>query len=383
VLAAFRFPLLVVTGGAGTGKTTVLAALHEAVERFGGRVMQMALSGRAARRMREATGRDALTIAAFLHRTRDDRAPIDDGAFVVIDEASMLDLPLLYRILTTLQRSARSDSIPCRLVMLGDPFQLPPIGFGLTFHLFARSPSIPRVELTTVHRQAESTGIPRVADAIRRGIMPDLPAFAGIRDGVSFLEAREHEIAPAVLRVVERLGGIEDTRILAAVKDGPSGVHTINDTFHDLHSIGKVRPVAGAAFAVGDPVIHLVNDYSGRNLRNGSLGVVMGGAERERLTVDFDAEGIHTFAPWEVPELLALAYAITLHKAQGSQFRRAIIPLTRSRLIDRTWLYTAVTRAVCQAVFIGARGFFANAVRTPPSASLRQTGLESYLNADG
>jgi exodeoxyribonuclease V alpha subunit len=381
-LAAFKFPFLVVTGGAGTGKTTVLAALHEAIEQFGGRIVQMALSGRAARRMQEATGRDALTIAAFLHRTRDDHATIDDGTFIVIDEASMLDLPLLYRILTTLQRSARSDSIPCRLVMLGDPFQLSPIGFGLTFHLFARSPGIPRIELTTVHRQAESTGIPRVADAIRRGVVPDLPAFAGMSDGVSFLEAREHEILPAVLRVVDALGGIENARILAAVKDGPSGVHSINATLHDLHSIGKVHPIASAALAVGDPVIHLVNDYSGRNLRNGSLGVVIDGAERERLNVDFESEGTHTFASWEIDELLALAYAITLHKAQGSQFGRAVIPLTRSRLADRTWLYTAVTRAERQAVFIGERGFFANAVRNLPSASLRQTGLESYLNVD-
>ena len=153
---ALHHPLSVLTGGAGTGKTTVLQVIHDIAEQVGVPVLQMALSGRAAQRMREATGRAASTIAAFLRAAAQRQVDPESEPLVIIDESSMLDLPLMYSIVQALPARAR-------LLLVGDPYQLPPIGFGLVFHVLAASPSVPRVELVEVHRQARSSGIPQIA----------------------------------------------------------------------------------------------------------------------------------------------------------------------------------------------------------------------------
>jgi exodeoxyribonuclease V alpha subunit len=167
---AVYHPLSVLTGGAGTGKTTVLRLVHDVAERIGVPVLQMARSGRAAQRLREATGRGASTIAAFLHAAARGLVDAASEPLIIIDEASMLDLPITYSLARTLPARAR-------LLLVGDPYQLPPIGFGLVFHVLAASPRVPSVELVEIHRQAISSGIPQIS---ARGPAGHGTRFAGL-----------------------------------------------------------------------------------------------------------------------------------------------------------------------------------------------------------
>ena len=161
-------PFGMITGGAGVGKTTVLRALCDACEAFGRPVHLMALAGRAAVRVREATGRPASTIAAFLGQLEAEQIELGPESLLVLDEASMVDLPTFYACCATSPKGAR-------MLLVGDPGQLPPIGFGLVMHALAEDPRVPKVELTRVYRQTESTGIPAVARSVRAGVLPKLP----------------------------------------------------------------------------------------------------------------------------------------------------------------------------------------------------------------
>jgi exodeoxyribonuclease V alpha subunit len=377
VKMAVSLPLSVLTGGAGVGKTTVLKVIHEICEQTGAVVRQMALSGRAAQRMREATGRDATTIAKFLREADDGKIDSQSEPLLIIDECSMLDLSLMYSVVRALPERAR-------LLLVGDPYQLPPIGFGLVFQILTSSPNVPRVELTQVHRQAESTGIPQIAFEIRHGIMPQLLVYDRETPGMYFIESGGTEIVQLIKSVVGRRSKNNDTQILGITKRGNSGVLNINANFHAEHLASyklaaKIRSVT-REFAEGEPVIHLTNDYE-KELWNGSLGVVEqagikasdDGDEARFLRCTF--EGVeHEILECDFNNI-DLAYAITVHKAQGSQFKKIVIPVTRSRLLDRTLIYTALTRGVEQVVFIGDRRAFNEAVVSPPSPSLRKVGF--------
>ncbi len=368
VAMALEAPVGLILGGAGVGKTTVLAAVHRAAERSGLTVIQMALAGRAAMRMREATSRPASTIAGFLRACGKGELRPGPDCIVVVDEASMLDLPLLYSILRHL-----GDG--CRLLMVGDPNQLPPISFGLTFHLFAADPALPKVELVQVHRQAAETGIPAIADAVCQGDIPAIPPWvSGLRRGVSFLECRPLEAVDAVTDLLAELGGAGgETQVLSAVRSGPAGVQAINLHLHRLRSAGK--PTVGLrSLAVGDPLLFTRNDYR-RELYNGSLGEMLAFDDWGNMTVVFDGRRIVLTAA-DLGDI-DLAYCLTVHKAQGSQFRRVIVPVFPSRVLDRTLLYTAMTRATEQVVFVGDREAFEAAVSARPSSALRQTAMEA------
>jgi exodeoxyribonuclease V alpha subunit len=370
-------PLGVLTGGAGVGKTTALRVINEICERTGTVVRQMALSGRAAQRMREATGREATTIAKFLHESAESRGDARGEPLVIIDECSMLDLSLLYSVVRVLPPGAR-------LLLVGDPYQLPPIGFGLVFHVLAGSPDVPRVELVEVHRQAQSTGIPQAAHSVRHGVVPRLPPFGGPAYGVYFIEAGEAEVPDRLRRVVDQMRGCEDVQILGVTKRGASGVVNINRIFHSLH-LASSDPVPknllGWDIAEGDPVIYLANDYN-EELWNGSLGRVEkvggnsardGGRPACSLFCVFDGVE-HEIAEDDLHNL-ALAYAVTVHKAQGSQFRRVVMPVVRSRLLDRSLLYTGITRAIEQVVLVGDRAELERAVKSPMRSQGRMVGF--------
>ena len=367
VAMALHQPLSVLTGGAGTGKTTVLQVIHRIAEQVGVPVLQMALSGRAAQRMREATGRPASTIAAFLRAAEQGSVDPESEALVVIDESSMLDLPVMYSIV-------RALPVRARLLLVGDPYQLPPIGFGLVFHVLADSPNIPKVELVEVHRQAQSSGIPQIAREIRYGIVPPLSSFAGLCAGVSFIEAGDGDVMDHIRGVLTEWRGCDDAQVLAMTKRGASGVRSINATLHAMASPTKPK-LEGWGFAEGDPIIYLVNDYQ-KELWNGSLGrieCILSSNGRRSLLCCLD--GARKEIPEEDLHRIDLAYAITVHKAQGSQFKRVIVPIVRSRLLDRTLIYTALTRGMEQVVFIGDRDAFDAAVTAPPHSRERQVGF--------
>ena len=364
---AVHHPLSVLTGGAGTGKTTVLRVIHDVAERIGVNVLQMALSGRAAQQLRGTTGREACTIAAFLHAAA--RGLVDPASepLIIIDESSMLDLPLTYSLVRALPAGAR-------LLLVGDPYQLPPIGFGLIFHVLAACPNVPKVELVEIHRQARSSGIPQIAQAVRQGVVPRLADFTGCTCGVNFIETADDGIMDSLLRVLTEWSECDDVQILGVIKRGANGVRAINVTMHAYSSATK-KKLDGWNLAEGEPIIYLVNDYW-RGLWNGSLGRidhVMSSTGRRSLVCSLD--GAKHELPEEDFQHVDLAYAITVHKAQGSQFKRVIVPVTRSRLLDRTLIYTALTRGIEQVVFIGDKDAFERAIVAAPHSQGRQVGF--------
>lgn len=365
VSLALTSPVGTICGGAGVGKTTVLRAILEAAAPLGAQFHMMALSGRAARRMSEATGRPAMTIAAFITGVDAGLIDLHCEPTIAIDEASMLDLPIMYRLLRRLEPG-------CKLLFIGDHGQLPPIGFGVVFHALVEFEEIPQVELTEIHRQAAHTGIPQVSQRVRNGVVPELKPYSGKGAGVSFVECPKTAIADKVLDIVHELGGISASQIISPLKSGAVGTRSINHLFHGLLTQGKERY---HGFSVGEPVIWLVNNYD-LGLMNGSLGIVKA-IEGNGLRVAWD-EGEIVIGEDDIEDM-DLAYAITVHKAQGSQWERVVVPVFESRLLDRTLLYTAVTRAQSQVVLVGDRSAFEKAVVEISNASRRETAMLRHL----
>lgn len=379
-----------ILGGAGTGKTTVLKALYQTLESAqpGLVIYQLALAGRAAQRMTEATGHESKTIAAFL---RDEE--VVSGSVVVVDEMSMVDAILMYRLLRRLPQGVR-------LVLVGDPSQLPPIGPGLVLHALAGHAAITQVELTAVQRQTSASGIPQVAASIREHQEPSWARYKGTGSGVSFIDCDEKNLDAEVERLYLELGGGGtnfDVQILSTTKHRQGGVKGLNEVLH-TRFYGSADPVQsfntefglvnevtadGTRLTVGDLVLYTENDYQ-LGLRNGSLGRVT------RALQPTDADGVCCAAEFDGKEYtftakniraLSHAYAITVHKSQGSQFKRVIVPMRPNRLLDQSLIYTAVTRSVEQVVFVGDRTAAVKAIKAPAAATRRHTGLAAALEA--
>ncbi|GEO99122.1 AAA family ATPase [Methylobacterium haplocladii] len=361
---ALRHRFGLVVGGAGVGKTTVLKAIVAASERFGRAVHMMALAGRAALRMTEATGRRASTIASFLKAVEARQVAVGPEALVVVDESSMLDLPTLYRILRVMPASGR-------LLLVGDHAQLPPIGFGLTLHALVGIPAIPKSELRTIRRQTAASGIPVVAAAVREGRLPQLDPFSRGAGGLSIVECRPEAVADRLVDVVADLGGPANVRILSALKAGASGTFAMNAHFHRIVLSG-CPPGDRGRFVAGEPVVFLRNDYR-RDLRNGSLGIVASFEADGTVVAVFDGNE-QRLSGHDLVDL-DHAYAITVHKAQGSAFGTVALPIVASRLLDRSLVYTAITRAIDRVVLVGSRDVLRSAVERAPSSLRRETGL--------
>lgn len=386
VHAVARSPLVLITGGAGVGKTTVLKAVGRLLERCGRTSYLMALSGRAAKRMAEATLRPSMTIAGFLRNVVQDGMP-DDGV-LVIDEASMLDVLLAYRLLEAIPPS-------CRLILIGDPFQLPPVGPGLTLHALVAVGRVPRVELTEVRRFGGD--IARVAQAVREGCWPAVSADP--QSPIALLPCAEDDIAAEVLRQYRQ--DPQRTQILAFTRErGPACAKVLNALCQE--ALGGNAPrllvwseerqrMEDSGLRLGDPVLCTRNLWD-LGVQNGSLGRLEEIEASPQPLLDAQGQPAGVLLAWvrwddgerrpvteEVLDALEPGYAVTVHKAQGSQFPRVIVALYAARNLDRTMLYTAITRATTQVLLIGDAGAGRRAAEALPHASLRNVALGSLL----
>lgn len=372
--------LRVLRGGAGTGKTTVIRAIAQAWISMGGRVEIATLAGKAALRASQSTGMLARTIFRLLKSINGDQRffpmedlpVLDSRTLLIVDEASMVDLGQWHQLHLAMQSG-------CRLLMVGDPDQLPPIGFGLVFHVLAEVPEI-TASLTKIHRQKDDSGIPEAACAIRDRKLPNFLEFLGLAPGVSFVEVPTDKIPAAIERIVTDLGGFNpsnDIMVCTALNRSEIGVDGLNELFSSRQGASveadSVKGFYGQWYLPNDPVIYLKNDYR-EGLFNGSLGRVTAVYPRERkITAIFDGEE-KTFAGEELLKL-KLAYAITCHKAQGSEAKRVVIPIADTQLLDPSWLYTAVTRAKAQCVMVGEMKMLAEILKRPASCERRLVGF--------
>ncbi|CAE6775121.1 ATP-dependent DNA helicase [Paraburkholderia domus] len=380
-----------VTGGAGVGKTTVLKAAYAAYDRAGIRVYQMALAGRAAKRMQEATGRPASTIASFLGNAG--REPLDGPLVVVVDEASMLDIVTMHRLCRALPAHAR-------LLLVGDPAQLMPVGPGLVLHALVGLPQISSAELKVVKRYGNT--IAQAAESVRNGVWPVLPADPSAP--ISMLPCIGHtysgpdSLAAAVLDRYR--ADPENTQILCARRSGPDGTRLLNAACQ-VTMTRQSRPMVvwsaeqeswvRTGFHEGDLVLCTRNLWA-RGVQNGSLGRLVQIENPPRALTNEAGEETGLAIGWilwddgerrpvleDMLDDLEPGFAITVHKAQGSQWPRVIVPVTRNRLLDRTLLYTAITRAQRQVVLVGDVDAARAAVEAMPKAHFRQIGLTGQL----
>lgn len=398
---AIMQPLSVITGDAGTGKTTTLNALFELILAQGGSVYPMAPTGKAAKRVRESTGQShASTIAKFIHERKRGRIIPQPGAYVVIDEASMVDTATLYELLKYTPPGSR-------LVFVGDPYQLPPIGAGLTFHILATSPLVPTAMLSEVHRAAAETGIPAAARCIREQKMPAMDKIAyrsdatgriiGHDTGVLFITADPGEIKDAVIRAYRELKTKGDVQIIAAINRAgrekpPVGVSDINLLLQELFRSPdrKILEIADyKRFIENDPVIFTKN-IAARDLWNGSMGRLVkvfdppkygsdgadGSENAVEIVATVELDGVERHLSLADFERIDLAYAVTCHKSQGSAFDRVIVISHDSMVMDNTWFYTALTRAKKQVVIIGNLATMENHVVNAPRSFDRIVGLK-------
>lgn len=356
----------IVTGGAGTGKTTVLKAIMNALTHLGYYVHGIALAGRAAMRMQELTGYPCRTIASFVMSPKLSQ---EMDNVVIIDESSMLDLSSMYRIVTSIPDTTH-------LVLVGDADQLMPIGAGRIFKDLIDSVLLPTTCLKLVNRHNASSGIAQYSQAVRRGIVPDSLSMAA----VDFHEVRQQDINDMVLRIYLQSPG--DTQVVGATyKSEDGGIDALNLYIQSIVN-PEGEPLVNTTLKQGDPVIFTKNDW-GNNVQNGTLGRLTSVQEQGNFVgTVLTTSGDIVLITKQQLESLSLAYVISLHKGQGSQFKRVVIVLTGHYMVDRSWLYTAITRAETKVDIVGEETQLVKAIYSFHLGK-RKTGLLDAFSALG
>ena len=373
---ALENQIVVITGGPGTGKTTSIRAILAMFDRLGMKTLLTAPTGRAAKRMSELSGQEAQTVHRLLGAkfaedgqkvvfTKDEREQLDCDA-VILDECSMVDIQLMDALLRAMPEHAR-------LVMVGDSDQLPSVGAGNVFSAVIRSGVIPTVRLTEIFRQNESSRIVRNAHMINRGEYPNLSENAG-----DFFRLRRLQAAGTVETITElcavRLPNKmniqpQDIQVLSPTRKGELGTVNLNrhlqEALNPRSREKKEKAFGDVVFREGDRVMQIRNNYDilwrnadgsvrGTGIYNGDIGQILQiDPDNECMTIDFEGRIVN----YGFDSLLELehAWAMTVHKAQGSEYRAVILALNNSAsvLMTRSVLYTAVTRARELLILVG------------------------------
>lgn len=375
IATAAKKGLLVLTGGPGTGKTTTIKGIISIFKYQGLDIALAAPTGRAAKRMSEVTGMDAKTIHRLLEVEWDENDrpvfrrnasnPLDCNA-LILDELSMIDIHLFASLLEALP-------LGCRLILVGDSDQLPPVGVGNVLHDLILSEVLPVVCLNQVFRQALESKIVTNAHKIVAGEVPDLS-----NDNTDFFHIERPLASSAAQTVIkiccERLpeaynmDPLADVQVICPSKKGETGTHNLNrllqEALNPPHKKKNEITVAGQIFREGDKIMQIKNNYNiewetneekGTGIFNGDIGILKS-VDPKAGVVAVDFEGKSAVIPAEYLSELELAYAVTVHKSQGSEFRAVVLPISNlvPNLAYRNLLYTAVTRARELLVTIGS-----------------------------
>ena len=382
VKTALKNKVCIITGGPGTGKTTVLKALVYILEKKGRKVTLCSPTGRAAERLSQVVGKEAKTIHRLLEYDpptstfkRNQENPIDTD-FLVVDEASMVDVVLMNALLRALRPTSS-------VVFVGDADQLPPVGPGNVLRDLISSGVIPVVRLKEIFRQARESYIVLNAHRVNRGLFPRL----GNKGDFYFIEKEEPE---DILRIVKKVCAeripkafgfdpIEDVQVITPMKRGVLGTSNLNMELQSLLNPSSRELVRGGRrFRLGDKVIQLKNNYE-KDVFNGDVGRVVDiNLEEQLLWVDFRGKRVS----YEFSELdeISLAYAISVHKSQGSEYKAVVMPITMQHyvLLSRNLIYTAMTRAKKLLVIVGSKKALAIGIKRE-GAEKRYTGLLERL----
>lgn len=385
VTQALEHRLSILTGGPGTGKSATMRALVDLLKAGRRRARLCAPTGKAARRLSELTGADATTIHRLLEWapdegfTRDESNPIDGCDVLIVDEASMLSVHLAEALLAAVGPQTH-------VLLVGDIDQLAPVGPGRVLEDLLAA-DVPSTRLTDVFRQAARSLIVRAAHAINAGELPDgargeddvvRDFFLIARDGPQAIFDEVCELAATRLPAHYGLDPAADVQVLAPMHKGPLGIDALNTELRArLNPDGA--PVPGSGLRVGDKVMQTRNSYE-HDLFNGERGV-LAHHDPDRDRVLFAGEdGRRVSLPTDALDTLKLAYAATVHKAQGSQARAVVVPLYRGHhiMLTRNLVYTAVTRAQDVCVVVGELAALQTAVRRA-DARLRHTRLRELV----
>lgn len=376
--------VMVLTGGPGTGKTTTTQGIIAALKAMGLRILLAAPTGRAAKRMSEATGMEAKTIHRLLEYNpkdgykRNDDNPLEGDALIV-DECSMIDLLLMNNLMKAIPAGMR-------LVLVGDIDQLPSVGAGNVLRDIIDSKRIPVIRLTRIFRQAQESRIVMSAHAINKGVFPD--TSNGKNTDFFFIQQEDPEQAvdTIVKLVKERLPNAykrptSDIQVLTPMQRGVVGAANLNMALQTVLNPGQVSlNRSGYSFRQGDRVMQLRNNYD-KEVFNGDLGYIERVDMEDRtLFVCFDGRTVE----YDVSELdeLTLAYATTIHKSQGSEYPIVVMPvlMTHYVMLQRNLIYTGITRAKRICVLVGTKKALSFAIRNL-SVLKRNTKLKERLNA--
>ena len=385
ITMAAESKVMVLTGGPGTGKTTTTQGIIAAWKTAGLSILLAAPTGRAAKRMSEATGMEAKTIHRLLEFNpadgfkHNEENPLEGDALIV-DECSMIDIILMYNLLKAIPSTMR-------LVLVGDIDQLPSVGAGNVLHDIIESGVIPVTRLTRIFRQAQSSRIVMNAHAINRGCFPDISN--GKETDFFFIRCEEPKDAvPQIVNLVKnRLPKaygrpVSDVQVLTPMRRSYCGSDNLNiELQRALNPMGMGLMYGGTTYRTGDRVMQIRNNYD-KDVYNGDIGCIMDvDAEEGELLVSFGEKEV-TYEKSELDELM-LAYATTIHKSQGSEYPIVVIPVFYSffTLLQRNLIYTAITRAKKICVLIGQVKALGYAVRNL-TVEQRNTKLKERLRGN-